>query len=423
MSGSRFGWALGAIAPWWLGLALALSLPAGAGQETAAGASLAPLSGRASAPPGDLIPAPVTGLGGALGRMAAPYDGAPNAGWGAMPRLLREASLAIGADEPSNRIADEIEPRAVLKRRGEKLSSGDHALKGDPDVGLRPTFDGRLRQSGGLAGLRAHDLLFDHDEAWPVGGLAVPESDSAGSDSVAAFEPWPDGEAPTTAPSSADASPRQGGGVLTMRPAAVRERMLQGATPAVRRADALGSTTPAAPDSTPVEVAAVASPREASARLGSLAPHGAGRQDYAALIGSDRAAEEKRCLAEAIYFEARSESDEGQAAVAQVVLNRASSGLYPETICGVVYQNRQRRNACQFSFACDGRALRVNEPEAWRTAVRIAAEVTAGATYVSDVGGSTHYHANYARPRWARSLEKMDVIGHHVFYKLRPGQT
>ena len=146
-------------------------------------------------------------------------------------------------------------------------------------------------------------------------------------------------------------------------------------------------------------------------------------QSYATLIGRDDAGAEKRCLAEAIYFEARGESEEGQAAVAQVVLNRVASGLYPASICGVVYQNRQRRNACQFSFACDGRSLRVAEPEAWRTAVRIADEVSAGTTYVSDVGGATHYHANYVRPRWARSLEKMDVIGRHIFYKLRPGQT
>ncbi len=109
--------------------------------------------------------------------------------------------------------------------------------------------------------------------------------------------------------------------------------------------------------------------------------------------------------------------------MAQVVLNRVSSGLYPPTICGVVYQNRRHYNACQFSFACDGKSLRVSEPKSWRTAVRIAEEVTAGKTYVSDVGGATHYHANYVRPRWAKRLEKMDVIGRHIFYKLRPGQT
>ena len=220
-----------------------------------------------------------------------------------------------------------------------------------------------------------------------------------------------------------------------MRPEALNERLMQGATPPVRRADALGSTTPAAADSTPIEVAVrpeqppgsaqepVEEPHGRQAPNASLIPLAPARQSYATLIGRDDAGAEKRCLAEAIYFEARGESEEGQAAVAQVVLNRVSSGLYPASICGVVYQNRQRRNACQFSFACDGRTLRVTEPEAWRTAVRIAGEVSTGATYVSDVGGATHYHANYVRPRWARSLEKMDVIGRHIFYKLRPGQT
>jgi len=92
---------------------------------------------------------------------------------------------------------------------------------------------------------------------------------------------------------------------------------------------------------------------------------------------------EQRCLAEAIYFEARSEPEKGQAAVAQVVLNRVQSGLYPSTVCGVVFQNRQHYDACQFSFACDGHPLRVTEPEAWRTAMRIAADVIDGETYVA----------------------------------------
>ncbi len=154
----------------------------------------------------------------------------------------------------------------------------------------------------------------------------------------------------------------------------------------------------------------------------SVAPQ-SDRPNYAALIDDDKAGREKRCLAEAIYFEARSEPEEGQAAVAQVVLNRVASGLYPSTICGVVYQNRNRYNACQFSFACEGKSLRVNDQESWHTAVRIAEAVSDGKTYVSDVGSATHYHANYVRPRWARQLVKMDVIGHHIFYRLRPGQT
>jgi spore germination cell wall hydrolase CwlJ-like protein len=96
------------------------------------------------------------------------------------------------------------------------------------------------------------------------------------------------------------------------------------------------------------------------------------------------------------------------------VLNRASSGLYPPTICGVVYQNRQHYKACQFSFACEANLLHVAEPDAWRRAQEITDEVANGRTYVSDIGGSTYFHANYVRPRWARRLEKMDVIGHHI---------
>jgi spore germination cell wall hydrolase CwlJ-like protein len=149
----------------------------------------------------------------------------------------------------------------------------------------------------------------------------------------------------------------------------------------------------------------------------------ADRPNYASLVDQGRGAAEEKCLAEAVYFEARSEPEAGQAAVAQVVLNRVQSGLYPPSICGVVYQNRHRHNACQFSFACEGKSLRVTEGDAWKNATRIAHEVLQGETYLADVGGSTHYHANYVKPRWARALKKMDVIGHHIFYTLRPGQT
>jgi hypothetical protein len=413
MGGSRIGWAMSAVAPWLLGMALAVSITAEAGQEASIGASLAPLPFRAAAAaPSVLIPAQTGAPGGDFGRLV-----------GEAGRVWQEARLALGDADEFKRLPDEIEPRADLKRNARKFPILDRSRKGDPLVSLRPTFDTRLRHSGGLAALRAHDLIFDHDEALPTGSFAILDDEAGDPDSVAAFEPWPDGESPTTVHTGAGASPRQGAATVTMRPAAINERLLQVATPAVRRAIALGSTTPAPADSTPVEVVAVAGAPRAPAPGAGFLSQGGGRPNFAALIDQDKAARERRCLAEAIYFEARSEPEEGQAAVAQVVLNRVSSGLYPPTICGVVYQNRQHYNACQFSFACEGKSLRVTEPESWRTAVRIAEEVTAGKTYVSDVGGSTHYHANYVRPRWAKRLEKMDVIGRHVFYKLRPGQT
>lgn len=147
------------------------------------------------------------------------------------------------------------------------------------------------------------------------------------------------------------------------------------------------------------------------------------RSRYADLISQASEFREMRCLAEAIYFEARSEPEEGQAAVAQVILNRVRHENYPDSICGVVYQNRHRFLACQFTFACEGRSLRINEPEPWRVAVQIATDVVSGKIYLSDVGASTHYHADYVRPRWARSLKRMDTIGRHTFYKLKPGQA
>lgn len=410
MGGSRIGWAMSVVAPWWLGIALAVSITADAGQDASLGASAAPLSLRAPAPPSALIPEQNWVSGNDFGHLAD--EG----------QILREASLAIGDADEFKRLPDEIEPRADLKRDAGTFPVLDRSHKGDPVVGLRPTFDTQLRRPGGLANLRAHDLVFSHDEALPTSGFAIFGDEAGDPDSIASFEPWPDGENPTTVHTAAGASPRQGGATMTMRPAAINERLLQGATPPVRRAVALSSTTPVPADSTPIEVVAVSGSPRAPAPGGSAPPSG-DRPNFASLVDQDSAASERRCLAEAIYFEARSEPEEGQAAVAQVVLNRVSSGLYPSTICGVVYQNRRRYNGCQFSFACDGRSLRVSEPEAWRTAMRIAEEVTVGKTYVSDVGGSTHYHANYVRPRWARRLEKMDVIGHHIFYKLRPGQT
>ena len=85
------------------------------------------------------------------------------------------------------------------------------------------------------------------------------------------------------------------------------------------------------------------------------------RPRYADSSIPDNMNKEQRCLAEAVYFEARSEPEEGQAAVAQVVLNRMKSGLYPSSICGVVYQNRHRHLACQFTFACEGKSLRITD--------------------------------------------------------------
>lgn len=130
---------------------------------------------------------------------------------------------------------------------------------------------------------------------------------------------------------------------------------------------------------------------------------------------------EQQCLAEGIYFEARGEIVKGQAAVAQVILNRVRNPAYPDTICGVVYQNRTWRNRCQFSFACDGTRPRVRSARHYRVAEEVGMAVTAGKIFLPEIGSSTHYHATYVSPRWARSMERLQRIGLHIFYRTRGG--
>lgn len=130
---------------------------------------------------------------------------------------------------------------------------------------------------------------------------------------------------------------------------------------------------------------------------------------------------EQKCLAEAIYFEARSEPRKGQIAVAQVVLNRVKNPAYPDTICKVVYQNRDKYNECQFSFACDGRRDIIFDKAAYRRARQVAGEVTSGAAWLDEIGTATHYHATYVRPNWASVFTKKAKIGLHVFYQTRYG--
>jgi len=138
-----------------------------------------------------------------------------------------------------------------------------------------------------------------------------------------------------------------------------------------------------------------------------------------AIPKSAHSRQEMKCLADAIYFEARGEPELGRIAVAQVVLNRLKNPTYPNTICGVVYQNKHRRNRCQFSFACDGIQERITNKPAWAEAQALAKRVMDDdkTLYIKDVGASTHYHATYVRPRWARRMTKKDKIGRHIFYQ------
>ena len=130
---------------------------------------------------------------------------------------------------------------------------------------------------------------------------------------------------------------------------------------------------------------------------------------------------QKTCLANAIYFESRSEPVKGQIAVAQVVLNRVKNPAYPNTICGVVYQNKHRRNSCQFSFACDGIRDRIRSKKAWDLAWKLAGQAVNQKVWLKEIGSATHYHATYVRPRWARTMKKRKKIGLHIFYNTYGG--
>jgi spore germination cell wall hydrolase CwlJ-like protein len=125
----------------------------------------------------------------------------------------------------------------------------------------------------------------------------------------------------------------------------------------------------------------------------------------------------EKCLAEAIYFEARGEAVRGQIAVAQVVMNRVFSGKYPNNVCGVVYQNKYHHMACQFTFACDNNPDVIREPDMWERAKKISKAMLDGQIWLPEVGKSTHYHAYYVHPSWVSEMTKLYKFGVHTFYR------
>jgi N-acetylmuramoyl-L-alanine amidase len=126
---------------------------------------------------------------------------------------------------------------------------------------------------------------------------------------------------------------------------------------------------------------------------------------------SDRA-RQVRCLAEAVYYEAKGEPRRGQEAVAEVVANRVASRAYPNTFCGVVYQRSGR--VCQFSWACSGR--RAPNGLQWQRANDIAERVVDGWQPRVAVG-ATHFHATFVSPSWSRVYRRVTSIGGHIFYR------
>lgn len=125
---------------------------------------------------------------------------------------------------------------------------------------------------------------------------------------------------------------------------------------------------------------------------------------------------EFRCLAEALYFEARGESVKGQFAVAEVIMNRVKSARFPGTLCGVINQGTGRKYQCQFTYTCDGHKEVVNEPRAWARVAKVARAIIDG-TAPKLTDGATHYHTTAVSPKWANVYTKTARIGQHLFYR------
>jgi spore germination cell wall hydrolase CwlJ-like protein len=246
--------------------------------------------------------------------------------------------------------------------------------------------------------------------------------------------------APPAAP-GAQTAPAASADVAAVDPSESRNVPIAEEAPAIRAArvyfgrDPLGGTLsaiePWGPDEKPVfepdddqiATAHPDGPNETIARKGEVNGDTNAMLSPAERLGLNADPEERtkheKCLAEAIYFEARGEPVRGQIAVAQVVMNRVFSRYYPNSVCGVVYQNSNRR-ACQFSFACDRIPNdRITEPMAMDRAKQIAHDTLDGKYWLTDVGKATHYHARWVHPHWVREMQRLDRIGVHTFYRPR----
>ncbi|HEX7885585.1 MAG TPA: cell wall hydrolase [Phenylobacterium sp.] len=151
---------------------------------------------------------------------------------------------------------------------------------------------------------------------------------------------------------------------------------------------------------------------------------GSDAQTVAIRFGADRGAVQARrradldCLTEAVYFEARGESTRGQAAVAQVVMNRVKHPAFPKSVCAVVFQGAGH-SGCQFSFACDGSMKKRREGLAWDRARDIAGRALSGVLR-AEIGSATHFHTTAVSPAWAPQMLRVANVGTHVFYRFSP---
>ncbi len=160
--------------------------------------------------------------------------------------------------------------------------------------------------------------------------------------------------------------------------------------------------------------------RTLSTHVASATPSIAVAAPAAAFLATTQSADDGTraidCLTAAVYYEARSQTDDGQRAVAQVVVNRVRDPAFPSSVCGVVYQGSHRATGCQFSFTCDGSLYRPLQPAAWNHAHAVAISALSGSVY-APVGSAVFYHADYVNPWWAGSMSRIVQIGAHIFYR------
>ncbi len=124
---------------------------------------------------------------------------------------------------------------------------------------------------------------------------------------------------------------------------------------------------------------------------------------------------EFKCLAEALYFEARGETVKGQFAVAEVIRNRVNSSRFPSSYCGVINQGTGKKHRCQFSYTCDGKPEVVSEPAAYARVAKVARATIDGKS--PDItNGATFYHTTAVRPSWSRKFTNTARFGVHLFY-------
>jgi spore germination cell wall hydrolase CwlJ-like protein len=292
---------------------------------------------------------------------------------------LPDAAVAVAEPEPLDQV-----PPAAEKPPSLSVASLDHGPTDEP-TGYWPDLPGRQPGSGAVpeaeadtfvgpedadAGVRVARLYFGVDPMGSFGGI----------------QPWMPGEAPQLDDQHVSVEPDFKTAALTPETEA-KDASPTGGETIARKGEVTGA------DQHPM------SPAE---RL---------------RLDNKGRAKAVKCLTEAIYFEARGEPVRGQIAVAQVVMNRVFSGYYPNTVCGVVYQNANRHLACQFTFACDGIPEVVREPDAWDRARKIAADTLDGQLWLPEVGKATHYHAYWVHPSWVHEMTRMYKLGVHTFYR------